>query len=438
MEVTLYNFSKRENSTKQPSGGTTISGVRLKADTSLYSPSIEFSTDISNYNYMKWDNRYYYVDDITYSNGLYIANCEIDELATWKNEIGNVSAFKRYASSGYDIGIIDPRLSSDPNALISTNSAEIFGNASRGYVITYVGEHGSGGNPCVAVSESGIEQLMTAIQSNPFAELLNDPQNAVSKILTDTASAITSCKYVPIIYTSGQKQIVLAGGYDTGLVGSAVEPYTGTNVTIPIGWNFANGDFRNRSQFTTILVYLPGYGYMQLNTDDFIGKSSITFSVLIDSVNGGLVYDIGGVAKAECNIGTAIQISTVTQGNAPGAIVSGLGAVGGIATGNPLVALGGAFGAVLSSMSTNVGSVGSMGTYGGWYLKGNDINVIVISHDTNVDPSSMTSNYGRPVSKVASISEGYNECVNASVNCNAPQSLKDRINSYLNGGFYYE
>lgn len=437
MDVKLYQFSKRENSTKRPSGGATVS-VRLKDGTSIFNPSFELNASSApTATYLSWGSRYYYVDDVTYLNGIYVIDCSIDVLATWKTEIGNTSAFVKYATSGYDIGLIDSRLSSDLNAIVNVAEAKIMGGLPSGYVVTYVGDQGST-NPVVALSEAGVCALMNAVQSSAFAELLNNPENALSKILSDCASAITSCKYLPIIGYGGRRTITLAGGYDTGITGNEVEPTTGNTVTIDIPWNFPKGDFRNRSQFTSLIIYLPGYGFAQLNTDDFVGDDSIYITAVLDSTSGGLAYDVGGVMKAECDISTPIQISTTTQGNALGALVSAGGALAGIATGNVAVAAGGLFGAITSAMQTNTGAVGSMGSHAGWSLHSNEIILRVISHDTSVTPSNMATVQGRPVGKVTGITAGYNECVNASVECDAPQALKDKINAYLNGGVYYE
>lgn len=437
MDVKLYNFSKRENSTKRPSGGTSVPVV-LKDGTSIYNPSFELiSSTAPDSTYLSWAGRYYYIDDITYLNGRYIIACSIDVLATWKDEIGATSAFIKYASSGYDIGLVDGRLSSDLNAIVKRRKKDILAGFPSGYIVTYVGEQGTT-NPVVALSETGVCRLMTSIQDSAFAEILNNPDNALSKILSDCASAITSCKYLPIVATAGTREIVLAGGYNTGVTGSEVEILTGNNIFLDIPWNFPKGDFRNRSQFTSIIIYLPSYGYAQLNTDDLIGKDTLDVTAVLDSTSGGIAYDVGGIFKAECDISTPIQISTTTQGNALGALVSAGGALAGALSGNVAVAGAGLFGAFTSAMQTNTGSLGSMGSHAGWSLHANDVELIVISHNTNVEPSNMASQQGRPVGKVAGIVSGYNECVNASVNCNAPQVLKDRINAYMNGGFYYE
>ena len=53
-------------------------------------------------------------------------------------------------------------------------------------------------------------------------------------------------------------------------------------------------------------------------------------------------------------------------------------------------------------------------------------------------PSSINAVQGQPVNAVGGVTSGYNEFVNASVECNAPNDLKEQINGFLNGGFYYE
>ena len=65
--VTLYTFSKRENSTAQPSTGTDFYCV-LKQPTSIINPTLEISaSDITGYNYayIAAFGRYYFMKDIT-------------------------------------------------------------------------------------------------------------------------------------------------------------------------------------------------------------------------------------------------------------------------------------------------------------------------------------------------------------------------------------
>ena len=134
-----------------------------------------------------------------------------------------------------------------------------------------------------------------------------------------------------------------------------------------------------------------------------------------------------------------MQISTTTQGSLSG-VASGIAsAVGYGVAGNLLGIATGAFNAITSSMSTNVGSVGSVGNTVAFPSTLN-VEVQVISHNTNVDPSTMATNYGRPCNKVLSLSglSGYVQTANANVITGASKQYKDEIDSLLNGGVYIE
>lgn len=435
MQITLYNLAKRRNSTKQPSKGSNIT-VNLKEGTSYFNPSFILNFNPTGFNYLSWDTRYYYITNIENTrNGIYTISCELDALATYKGDILGTTAFVLYSSSNYDVGIPDTRLSTKPNYIVKTNVVTYPIAGEPLYVVTYIGESGSS---MKGVTEKSLATLQNALSTNAFAELFVDSSKAVSKMLSNTAQAITGCTYVPRCSTSGRPmEIVLAGGYNTGASGTLVNRHDFATTSISIPWNFSSGDFRNRSQYTSLLLLLPCYGYLQLNTDNYIGDDSITIDVFQDSATGTIAY-VGKDFYCVANMGCNVQISTTTQGNLTSGI-SSIASAGLQALSNPISALGNVFNAVTSSMATNVGSVGS---YGNTIAMDSTLNIeiVVISHDTNVEPSSMTSNYGRPCNKVLSLSglSGYVQTANANVVTSASKQYKDEIDSLLNGGVYIE
>ena len=66
MELTLYTFRKRTNSTSQPTGGTVIKNITLKQPTSVISPTFILSRSNwnSTYNYVKWEDDSGYVPPV--------------------------------------------------------------------------------------------------------------------------------------------------------------------------------------------------------------------------------------------------------------------------------------------------------------------------------------------------------------------------------------
>ena len=59
MQITLFNFEKRVNSTKQPPNNTGVNvEITLKNDIDFINPTFYLDIRYKNYNYLKWDNRY--------------------------------------------------------------------------------------------------------------------------------------------------------------------------------------------------------------------------------------------------------------------------------------------------------------------------------------------------------------------------------------------
>lgn len=437
MQITLYSFSKRENSTKRPTGGSAVECV-LKESTSIYTPSFRLNTDPSNYNYCKWNNRYYYItDSFIERTGVYRIECSIDIMATWKEDIGNTTAFVMYSTSQFNTGLPDTRLSTDDNIIINSVSADILNNDGC-YFVSFVGT--SSNNHLVVKTAGEFNILCSKLMADELYEsLLVQAKEYLSKKINSASDTIIEAHYLPFTpELGGSMNILLGGGYNTQVRGHATDHNTADSVSISIPWNF--NDFRNRSQYTSLILYLPGYGAVNLNADDFIGKKSIAIDIAFDPYSGGLSYLIAGRMKCDCNVAVPIQVGTSTSpslSSLVGSVSSSIG-IGG-AAGGAIGALGGAFASILSTMERNYGSVGSNGGSNSYDIE-KQVKLYVLSHDTNIGPSSMASVQGRPLKDVKRISalSGYIECINASVNTDAPEQYKSAINSMLNGGFYYE
>lgn len=438
MNITLHNFKKRVNSTKRPSGGTTVNNVFWKEETGFYNPVLELSgiSNVDDYTYLEWHGRYYYIEDkIALDSSTWKLSCTIDVLASWKTDILATSAFVLYSASNYDTDIPDTRLSTKSTPITGANSVGIFGGLLGRYVVTYISDTSVN---TVALSKDALNNLTKKIASKPYAEMMYNPVNAVSKILSNTASCITSCNYVPKCNTGGLYSPILAGGFNTDVGGSTVvEDVLSETVTVSIPWHFS--DFRNRSQYSKMYIYLPGYGYQALNIDDYIGKSGVRVTAFLDSVVGEITYIIDGKTRVTTAISSQKQVSTTTSGNVLSALSSAVGGAVSGAGGNVVGAGVGAFNAITSSLETTPGSVGTNGGRTSWE-SGKTIQVVVLSHDTNVSPGNMTSVYGRPLNATVSLGSlsGYCQCAEVSVSCGAPETLKNKINSYLKGGCYIE
>ena len=109
--ITLYSFTKRENSTKRPSSGGTDYSCILIDDTSLMNPVFKLEIGSNpigkNYAYISDFNRYYFINDITTSNDFWYISCTCDVLASFKTEIGSQTHYVLRSASNYDGAISD-------------------------------------------------------------------------------------------------------------------------------------------------------------------------------------------------------------------------------------------------------------------------------------------------------------------------------------------
>ena len=111
MELTLYTFRKRTNSTSQPTGGTVIKNITLKQPTSVISPTFILSRSNWNntYNYVKWVNDSGYVppDDPTPDNPTEDITVERNGNIYFKNP--SINDYTQYTvdeiASSYSVGL---------------------------------------------------------------------------------------------------------------------------------------------------------------------------------------------------------------------------------------------------------------------------------------------------------------------------------------------
>ena len=101
LNLNLYSFSKKENSTKQPTLETAklVQGI-LKEPCSIMTPIVRIERLPNDampfqYTYAKWveANRYYFIEDWTWVNGLWEVRMKEDVLATFKTQIGNTTEY---------------------------------------------------------------------------------------------------------------------------------------------------------------------------------------------------------------------------------------------------------------------------------------------------------------------------------------------------------
>lgn len=446
IKLNLFNFSKRSNSTKRPSGSGSSVSALLKDATSIFNPTFTIdSKEIANYNYVKWDNRYYYIDDVVHeTNARESVSCSLDVLATYRSQIMSTRAFVAYSSSEYDVNIPDGRFSMDANASIDSSSASIIGDIPAGtndgtYILEYATSDATYG-PSGAVWLSPLSAGLIAESLNSLG--FNNFLDQFAKQFNGAYDAVINCRFVPFDWYgrgTGTHNVVL-GGYDTGHIGVTVDSTVKYSASISIPWQFS--DFRNLQPYTSLLMYLPAYGFIELNPADFFGDKSINVHLYLDGITGIGTYVVGDKVKCVADFSTPVSIGTV-RGNAAGLITAGISAVGAVATAGSGIPVAGAIAGVLLSQQRSVGNSGVSGGYAGvkaspgtW----SNIYLYTVCHDTNVEPSNFTSTIGRCLNQVVNLGtlSGYVQTINASVSASVGSQYLEQINGLLDGGVYLE
>ena len=108
---TWTGFSKRINSTKQPTSGSDLA-VKLKEGTSITSPTFICSSVGTSVNYVyssDWGRYYFVTDAIQVTADQIELRCAVDPLASGKTYIGNTKANIERTTSSTNLLVTDPR-----------------------------------------------------------------------------------------------------------------------------------------------------------------------------------------------------------------------------------------------------------------------------------------------------------------------------------------
>lgn len=165
MSHTIYvgKIAKRRNSTLQPTLNTSFD-VLLKSPTSLHTPTFSISAASFDYNYLKWNDRYYFVTDVvSKNNGLWEVSAVCDVLATYKTDIIASTQFVSYSSHNTNSWLPDTRIPLLKASTTSRNTVSMAGlfNDVGFYVMTAVGQNG-----CVAyaMDKATLDKVLASIQ----------------------------------------------------------------------------------------------------------------------------------------------------------------------------------------------------------------------------------------------------------------------------------
>lgn len=495
-EVTLYEFQKRHNSTRRPSGGSVPFNGTLREGSSLITPTIafEFASNASpmsnswdlhfNYAYVAKFARYYWITDWTYDGGLWHAAMKVDVLATYRPQILAASAFVAYDEST-NIDLIDSRLSmlSAPVIEQETGNFSKLGQGTGGggaVVVLCTGRDSTAG---FVMTPAQISQLMNNIvswASATFAEssmdqYYPDPNDSLGEQFWtvykgycswlkrvvvnlvsngDAASNLRAAVQLPVVVEDvpGTSQQIVLGQYETAVYAKKISNrILYDQCQVAIRWRYS--DWRCNEPYTEIFLYIPYVGNIKMPNSALIGQTHLRVYANVDLLSGDAVFRVYVepadklIASYTSNIGASYPIGA--SNISPAQTVTGIaGAVGAIAAG---AAKGGAAGAVIGSvgaitgiMAANTPQSSSIGGGGGGASQGLSGTCIctVISHNTDPAPGDPNAEaiMGTPTMRVKSLGnvEGYLETRGAAVTGNMTATEHAELNAMLDRGIYVE
>lgn len=495
-QVQLYEFEKRHNSTRRPSGGYVPFDGVLREGSSLITPTIsfEFASDASpmsnswnlkfNYAYIAKFARYYWITDWTYDGGLWHAAMKVDVLATYRPQILAASAFVAYDESA-NIDLVDSRLSMLTAKTIEHKTA-MFSKLGQGYgadggavVVMCTGKNSTA---AFIMTPADISHLMDNIVTwadatftDPATQYPGSPTDSFGEALWnslvgsiswlkrvivnlssngDAAQNLRAAVQLPIAIAdvTGTNQQIVLGQYETNVYAKKISRrllYDNCQIEIP--WRYS--DWRANEPYTEIFLYIPYVGNIKMPNAALIGETHLKVYAVVDLLSGDAVFRVYAepsdelIAAYSSNVGASYPIGA--SNISPAQTVTGIaGAVGAIAAG---AAKGGAAGAAIGTlgaitgiMAANTPSSSSIGGGGGGASQGlpGTCIVSVIAHDTDPLPTDANAHaiMGTPTMRVKSLGnvEGYLETRGAAVTGNMTATEHAELNAMLDSGIYVE
>lgn len=494
MIINFYSgFEKKENSTKLPSGSASLSLTgTLKEKCSIEMPVIKIERlasdavpSIYNYAYIPAFNRYYYVNDWIWSEGVWECQMSEDYLGSWKTDIGNTFAYIERCAATFNGDIPDklyPTTTEFDIEEVELDSMYYRVAPSGGcFVLGIINNwnfstpQAGGAVTYYALSVAEMRNLMQYLMSDTFLDDCGFPATATAgqQLLQTTAKAfinpiqyITSCIWYPLdvedIAQSTASDIVL-GFWENEIAqnhidGHKVEAFVFTSVveeTIPSHPQYSRGNYLNFAPYTRVTLHIPPFGTIPIDTSFLALGDYMKANIYVDVITGkaqmrvtiqesALVEDNQAiVAESTAMFGIPIQLAQMLPdylGGLTNTVSAASAAVSGITSSS---FVGGALNALLSLTSIGNAADSIMPQLITEGVSGSFIQ--------NVMPPSMTvehiqlapenlSEVGRPLCAIRQISalSGFIKCGEVSVDypCLLPE--KQKIKSFLMDGFFWE
>lgn len=457
LAVNLYNFSKRENSTKVPETvGESFSCV-LRGACGVVAPSLQLTIANPtqyNYAYIPDFGRYYFIREWKYADRLWQCDLEVDVLASYKTLIGASTQYVTRAAYEWDGNIIDNLYPTTTEInLVTTNASNNpFQNVLPNgfYVVGVVNgdETGHGGVCYYMLSEIELNALKSYLfQDVEWLDIdIEEITANLQKALIDPINYISSCYWFPLQRQSGDRRVSLPYGWWTiptsfrDIPENAIYQYN-FNIDIPKHpLTTTRGNFLNAKPYTRHTLYVPGFGNFEVDATILANYESLLIVLRVDLITGFGFIQVNGVGtganyqimQIESQVGVPIELASL-RNDKIGLVTSVAGTALDLVTLDFVGAANGIANAA-NSLIPKVNSIGSNGSIGIY----NTVPRLVTEFVTPVDDS--LEHRGRPLCKEKVINTIPGFIIVSDPDVSLPATLEEnqRVKNYLSGGFYFE
>ena len=469
MQIYLYKFNKRPNSTAQPlpTAGKSFT-VQIKDECSFITPVLRFTPDnlvsgvfsptAFNYAQIAYWQRFYYITDWQYINGSWEATLSVDVLASFKAEIGNTSAYVVRAAGASDGSIIDTNYPAKTNYDIRKINVATswYGVAPSGgsYILGCINYNNGGKVGAIsyyALNSTQLAALLNYLFTDSIFYSSNISEIGVGlfKSMFNPFQYIVSCIWFPFAAASfgSASDNVKVGYWDTGVsatVVSALAQKTFVTATIPDHPQLSRGSYLNYEPYSRLTLYVPPFGSIPIDTnfrslgnylycavfiDHITGQATIRVSICQDSSH---LDEYNVVTERSSMIGVPIQLAQLMPDYVQ-TLQSGINAVGNVASFN----ITGALSSLVSAVQSQMPKVSTLGSNGS-YIEVLQYPVLTVEFLQLVNEDN--TEFGRPLCQVKTIStlSGYIRCAEDDHAFSGTKTETDEINRFLKSGFFYE
>ena len=469
--ITLFKFEKVNNSTKRPDmdNGTRFE-CRINMPCTVTRPNVALTFDDNsiypdyNYCYIDQFHRYYFISEWTYANGIWFADCRVDTLASWWDDLKDTTQYVTRNATVFDTYCQDLLYPATAKWSFAKNlAASPFENSyiDGCFILGVAGKGNAQGSIAYyAMSYTDFQKFNTQMYNENYFGDVDEAVKITLKLQFNPMQYICSCMWLPFTYSEISKfgaavTSISIGWWDvSNVVATLLKRGTYEKIvyiSVPKHPQAARGKYMNSSPFTRFTLSCSTFGEIALDPAPFVDSSTLACTISTDLFTGKalLIIENGESSPSVPAYQLAISRGTVgvnlalTQAgiNTIAAATSGLSMVESIK--NAVTGIGGSGASVGQSIGnfinnlfpqvTSSGANGSLAEY-----KTNSFFILYAQFFNVVDDDPV--HRGKPLcmDKQLSSLSGFTMVADASISLPATDKEREQLKFLMEGGFYIE